>query len=621
MRILLLALCACVYVVGWGQTSISGVVNTYHKVTNINTTDAVLTLDNANGLNTLDKVLIIQMKGADIETRTSGNAQYGSVKNLNNTGKYEIATICKVQGKNVTMVNKLANTYDVSNKVQLVKIFRYESALVTGKLEAASWDNTTGTGGILAIMVSNTLTLNAPISADGKGFKGGQFLKSGNYCVDNVARDYYYDASDLSPQWGASKGESIYELTSQITGGRGAIANGGGGGNNHNAGGAGGANKSKGGNGGNNTTTDGCRSDYPGIGGYALVSDNTRLFPGGGGGAGHGNNTVQTGGGNGGGIIFISARTVVSNGYSISANGQAGSNTIGDGASGGGAAGTIIMNVNIFADQTSIAAVGGAGGTIDNEGFSARCFGEGGGGSGGVIYFSNASAPLGVSVAGGVKGNKINSPGCGGNPGSGTSGDNGSIVTNYAYVQPQLISSGCPEAASLPLKLVYFKVSQRANQATAEWKVEFPEDAARYILQRRAANENWIDAYTIPAEERTAIYKKTDGALATGIYLYRLKIMEKNGFVAYSPIQQITIKAEDLNRLTIYPNPATNEINIVTPTQQDNWLNMYDMKGRLVYQKRITANDLVIKQDISFLQEGVYMIQVGKLTARFVVFK
>jgi hypothetical protein len=578
-------------------------------------------LDNTNGLNVLDRVMIIQMKGASIETNDN-RTDYGTVTNHNNAGKYEIATICKIQGKTVTMVNKLANTYIVAGKVQLVKIMRYESAIVTAQLEPAPWNNSTGTGGVLAIMVSNTLTLNAPISANGKGFEGGKFLLSGSSCTDNISRQYSYDATDVSPyQGGGRKGESIYELTTSITGGRGAIANGGGGGNNHNTGGAGGANKSKGGNGGINTTSDGCRSDYPGIGGYALTTDNTRLFLGGGGGAGHGNNTPQIGGGNGGGVIFISANSILSNGNAITASGLDGSNTYGDGASGGGAAGTIIMNVNSFTDQPLITANGGAGGTVDNEGFGGRCFGEGGGGSGGVIYFSRPTVPSGVQVTGGIKGNKTSSPGCNGNPGTATPGNDGIIAANYSYIQPLLPSPACPEASSLPVKLIYFTVTHRANLATAEWKVEFPEDAAKYILQRRTANDNWQDAYEIPAEERTAVYKKLDGNLAAGIYLYRLKIVEKNGFVAYSPVQQITIKAEDINRLLIHPNPATNEITIVSPTQKDEWLNIYDMNSKLVYRKKITSTDALIKQDISFLAEGVYMVQVGKLTARFVVFK
>ena len=154
-----------------------------------------------------------------------------------------------------------------------------------------------------------------------------------------------------------------------------------------------------------------------------------------------------------------------------------------------------------------------------------------------------------------------------------------------------------------------------------EWKVENPEDGLEYILQRRDGNNSWRSVQAIPAEDRTTLYQKSDGPLATGIYLYRLKIVEKDRSVAYSPVQQVTIKAEDINRLLIHPNPATSEITIVTPVQGEEWLNIYDMKSRLVYRKRVAPSNSVIKQDISFLSEGVYMIQVGKFTARFVVFK
>ena len=54
---------------------------------------------------------------------------------------------------------------------------------------------------------------------------------------------------------------------------------------------------------------------------------------------------------------------------------------------------------------------------------------------------------------------------------------------------------------------------------------------------------------------------------------------------------------------------------------KDDELHIYDMNSKLVYRKKITSTDALIKQDISFLAEGVYMVQVGKLTARFVVFK
>lgn len=636
MRLTLLTLFSCLYFIVFGQppTPISGVVNSYYKVTNLNQAQALFTLDNVSGLAPFDKVLVVQMKGAGVKTGVN-DATYGSITNLNNAGNYEVATICRVDAaaRTVTMVHQLLNNYTPSDgKVQLVKIARYESVVVNGQLQADQWTNSTGKGGVIAIM-ANELTLNAPISADGKGFSGGRYMKTnGGYCRDNIFPDFNYDPTPYTVTWffqtytntqaGAYKGESIVDppsLTHQ--GGKGAMATGGGGGNNHNTAGGGGGNIGAGGKGGDNTTTSACRSDHPGIGGYALSSSTTKLFLGGGGGAGHGDNTAETGGGggNGGGIIFILTGKLTSNGYSISANGAAGLNSGGDGASGGGAGGTIVLSVSTFSDPPIVSAAGGNGGSVDNDGYATRCKGEGGGGGGGAIYFSGAAQGT-TSVTGGAKGALILSPGCS-EPRVATGGANGGVFPSYTYRQSSSVLSTCPEWNALPVKLLYFTVKNKGPQATAEWKVETPEDAFQYVLQRKSGNESWQVISTIPAQDAISLYQQNDGPLAAGVYLYRLKIIEKNRSIVYSPVQMVTVKSEDLTRLVIYPNPVSQVLNIVTPTNTESELHIYDMKSRMVYKRKITTTDPLIKQDISFLPEGVYMVQLGKLTARFVVLK
>src|SRR4029077_9913752 len=97
------------------------------------------------------------------------------------------------------------------------------------------------------------------------------------------------------------------------------------------------------------------------------------------------------GGGHGGGIIFIQANDLISNSAIISANGQQGGPALSDGASGGGAGGTIIMNIlNSYSGPLTIQANGGTGGTEDDGGNINRCYGAGGGGSGGAIYFTGS---------------------------------------------------------------------------------------------------------------------------------------------------------------------------------------------------------------------------------------
>lgn len=65
----------------FSQTNISGVVNSYHKVIGINYTVSGVKLDDVSGIATNDRVMIIQMKGAIVNT-TITSSSFGSVSSL-----------------------------------------------------------------------------------------------------------------------------------------------------------------------------------------------------------------------------------------------------------------------------------------------------------------------------------------------------------------------------------------------------------------------------------------------------------------------------------------------------------------------------------------------------------
>ncbi len=596
------------------QTNISGTVNSYHKVLAINTTSSILKLDNTIGLSATDKVMLIQMKGVSIET--ANNAAFGSVINPGNAGNYEIGNICLIRNDSVWLMNSLLHSYDVIGKIQLVRVPRYESATVTGSLTASPWDSATGKGGVVAISVANTLILNALVNVNAKGFVGGAFIRSGGSfgCVDNVAPNYFYNAAAVDAffgQLGSYKGESVANLTSQYSGGRGAAANGGGGGNNHNNGGGGGSNLTTGGNGGGNTSSATCEGTYPGIGGYALSNSNAKIYLGGGGGAGHGNNTLQPGGGTGGGIIFIQAQVLISNGQVISANGSNGSNTYGDGASGGGAGGSVIMNVETYADNTAIEAKGGTGGTVDNENITGSCYGEGGGGSGGIIYFKNTQPSGTFSVTGGVKGNRINTV-CGGtSPGS--AGNNGMMILNNSITESFTISGSC---IPLTVQLVYFKASLNRNKVDLKWEITNTDNVDRFVVLRKTSSEiDWEEIMMLHSQHSILDYRSIDAEPPDGIVYYRLKIIKENRTVSYSAIKQIN--RGNQYKLWLYPNPANYTVTLMGSFRKGDYLIIYDISGRRLFEKKLVSDETIIKQSISFLTKGVYMLRIGNSYTTF----
>lgn len=398
-----------------------------------------------------DLIMIYQAQGATISGVNS--AAYGAVTSLGGAGRYEFQTVESISGNTINLqgyggaCGGLTYSYDL-NEAQVIRVPQASTLTVDSgaTLTAQSWNGSTG--GVIALHVEDSLTINGVVRANATGFRGG--------ALDNLTSYGGVDYVSTSPNSGAEKGESIAGYQDDYPGGRyarGAPANGGGGGNNHNAGGGGGANgnnglmwngqgnpdrsvaswdmawnidgtltattvSSGGGRGGYTYARNGDaltlppgdpawnndrRREVGGLGGRPLNYEASgRLFLGGGGGAGDGNNNAAGAGGRGGGLVFIIADAVNGSGW-IQADGQAGSNTTpghNDGPGGGGAGGTIIVKSSTLSG-VRLRARGGDGGNQlitnnENEG-------PGGGGGGGVLAVSGGIPAL-VNTRGGANG-------------------------------------------------------------------------------------------------------------------------------------------------------------------------------------------------------------------------
>lgn len=419
------------------QAQLSGVINQYTPVTAIscNTVDVVFTNSFAVG----DRVLIIQMKGAEINT--SNSPAFGSVVNYHDCGNYEFAVISAISGNTITFQYQLLHSYDASGRVQLIRVPQYTNATVSNTLTAQAWDGSSG--GVLVMEVSGTLTLNANISVTGKGFRGSFLCANPDGGCGNNVTNYFYN---VSSGLGAQKGEGIAEVPASMSGGRGALANGGGGGNKHNSGGGGGSNATFGGRGGDEASF--CSSQpIGGEGGVILDYSLGKIFMGGGGGSPDHNDNVGTSGSNGGGIVIIRAANMVSNNFVIEANGEHVpllSNSIGDGSGGGGAGGVVILEVPAFSGTLWMEVNGGNGG--DQQTGFPSCFGPGGGGGAGMVLLAQSmlSMGMGASFVPGLAGvDQNNSAGCNSPSHGATHGQvNGNIINDIVLPESTQSSGG-----------------------------------------------------------------------------------------------------------------------------------------------------------------------------------
>lgn len=411
-----------------GSATPSGIVNTYYQGNgNLVIAATALTLGAASGaagtVTVGDKLLIIQMQGADIDssdderygdgTGTAANqplttlSQANGYTALNLAGGFEYVQVTAAAGNNITFTPPLTNAYqqDVAAQprrtYQVVRVPQYSSMTVAGgsPLTALAWTGVVG--GVLAVDVAGRTTFSGSgvhMDASRRGFRGGaQGVGANSVCCANVTLGSR--STDFSQ--GGGKGEGIggtprYTSNSiagafdsgtrfsDAVGGftdnnpamsyangdfmRGAPANAGGGGNSHNASGGGGGNGGQGGNGSQTFNGNGLR-DVGGYGGSRTPQNGvllaSRIFMGGGAGSGSLNNDVnyeRGTGGNGGGIIIFRTGSMTGAGV-LASDGQRGwdSNVPNDPGGGGGAGGSVLVIAGSGHGNISVLARGGNG--------------------------------------------------------------------------------------------------------------------------------------------------------------------------------------------------------------------------------------------------------------------
>ena len=217
-------------------TAISGNTVTVTDITLLNR-GAVGDFAN-NALSPGDLILLYQAQGAAFTDSTNATT-YGAF-NVQNAGRFEYAEVLYTTGNTIVLCGNVVNSYTISGRVQVVRVPQYTALTVNNgaSVVPAGWNGTVG--GIVALNVADTLTVNGQVNVDSQGFRGGARNTAGA-----IPGSTTYRTTDAT--LGAQKGESILGFGTEYTAangqyGRGAPANGGGGGDAHNASGGGGAN-------------------------------------------------------------------------------------------------------------------------------------------------------------------------------------------------------------------------------------------------------------------------------------------------------------------------------------------------------------------------------------------
>jgi hypothetical protein len=592
----------------FGQTtSVSGVINTVSsRVTAVDPSFNSMTLESATGFSVGDTVLIIQMKGATMNTANAGT--FGDIVSPGGAGLYEANFICDIAGTTLTFERVLLNSYGLAG-LQVLRVPSYHSVVIAGSLTSNPWNGLTG--GVVVFGSSTWVRLDADISVTGKGFRNGwdysnySACSCGSSCLsDPQYTDYSYPMNSCRA---ADKGEGVADSVSNMEFGKGKESTGGGGGNDHNAGGGGGGNFGSGGNGGtaNNATCAGfaiCRGLHPGVGGLSLNASGlisnglNRVFLGGGGGAGHDNNGTGTAGGKGAGIVIIIADSIDLNGRAIIASGESVMTpSQSDGCGAGGAGGSILLSARAVRNSSGTLDVRGGNGGSDNWTVDARGRkGPGGGGGGGVIGSSNPlPGTLTTLTAGGTNGTNA-----GGANGAQIGGAGGILEGPI----PPVSGSGHGPCL-LSVTMQYFTAEAFIPHACQlRWQTTSEFGILHFEVQRSSDGSQFETMGRVAASRSMngegASYRWLDAAPMTGVNWYRLRVVDRDGRSSLTEAVYIRFAGPpSLAVRSLYPNPVNASEDVTL-----------ELEGLTNHKVSILVTDIVGKQMcemIVSMEEGI----------------
>ena len=195
-------------------------------------------------------------------------------------------------------------------------------------------------------------------------------------------------------------------------------------------------------------------------------------------------------------------------------------------------------------------------------------------------------------------------------------------VRKWAGVNP-FITIGVAEANPLPVELFSFTSNINGKNISLIWETKTEINSNKFIIEREINSTNWESIGSINASGTINSPKKysyTDKNLKSGIYRYRLKMVDNDGSFEYSKIIEAKVSIPRNFELgQNYPNPfnPSTKINYNLPLDSKVTFEIYNVMGekigQLVNQEQSAGYYTIEFNSSSFnknISSGVYLYKV-----------
>lgn len=171
----------------------------------------------------------------------------------------------------------------------------------------------------------------------------------------------------------------------------------------------------------------------------------------------------------------------------------------------------------------------------------------------------------------------------------------------------------------LPVELIYFKAQFSAKEVLLSWATAMEKNHEQFVLERSQQEIADFKPITVIKGNGDSNvekqYKFVDKKPLSGTNYYRLKQVDFDGTVTYSPVLAVEVKiAQPV--ISLYPNPATHALNVDlgnAKSYKEINLRIINALGKAIYQQSITnLNTHAISVPVAALPAGTYYLVVIK---------
>ncbi|MEM9834992.1 MAG: T9SS type A sorting domain-containing protein [Bacteroidota bacterium] len=217
--------------------------------------------------------------------------------------------------------------------------------------------------------------------------------------------------------------------------------------------------------------------------------------------------------------------------------------------------------------------------------------------------------------------------------GSSLDGDDSFRANGKSITDAQLVSSlfavtinGCVfEPIALPVNWLDFTARKLETSTQLDWATAAEINHSHFTVEWSTDGRSFRSLGTVREPIETTIdgvrrYDFQHDNPANGVNYYRIRQHDFDGSTSLSVLRTIHFSGSVGGKVTLFPNPAQSELTVllVTPVAAATEMVIFTTTGQRVQTQAVDAGTSVLALDVATLPTGVYMLQLGQRTQRFV---